>query len=180
MKRAFIATAILAVLATTASADTLLVPKDFDTIQAAVDAAGDGDVIKVKKGTWTTPVHIQDKTNLTIIGAGGPSIVAGAAFVGFTVDECVGITIKGFRFQSPQERGIVVTGSDDVTIEKCRIDGATKDGIATSDCTLVTITKCRIANCGVNGISLSAAQGELEVPTEDSTVSKCRISMCDD
>ena len=35
------------------AADTLKVPKDFETIQAAIDAAAAGDTIQIAKGRYT-------------------------------------------------------------------------------------------------------------------------------
>jgi hypothetical protein len=53
---------------TTARADDLVVPRDFPTIQAAVNAAMPGATIKVRRGTYTEEIVIAK--DLTIRGAG--------------------------------------------------------------------------------------------------------------
>ena len=54
------------------SAD-IVVPIDFDTIQEAIDAANEGDVIKVLPGTYTEQIIINK--SLTIIGSGAKSTI---------------------------------------------------------------------------------------------------------
>jgi hypothetical protein len=62
-------------------------PGCFSTIQAAVDAAHDGDTITIAPGTYSGPIHINASVNLagagapaTIIKGGGPVIVIGEPF----------------------------------------------------------------------------------------------------
>ncbi|MCW4016075.1 MAG: right-handed parallel beta-helix repeat-containing protein [Candidatus Bathyarchaeota archaeon] len=60
----------------TAEGDTVVVPDDFPTIQAAVDAASEGDIIFVKSGTYNESVCIdrpislvgEDPKTTTIVG----------------------------------------------------------------------------------------------------------------
>ena len=51
----------------------IVVPIDFDTIQEAINAANEGDVIKVLPGTYIEQITI-NKT-LTIIGSGAKSTI---------------------------------------------------------------------------------------------------------
>jgi parallel beta-helix repeat protein len=51
-----------------AAASTLLVPRQYPTIQAAVNAANPGDTIRIRPGTYSEQVSIAK--NLTITGAG--------------------------------------------------------------------------------------------------------------
>ena len=51
-------------------AETLSVPKDFPTIQAAVNAAGPGDVVEIASGKYAEDVFVSGKTGLTIRGKG--------------------------------------------------------------------------------------------------------------
>ena len=68
----FVCTAILFLSAfvTSVSASTLYVPDDYTTIQAAVDAAGPGDVIVVRDGTYKENVDV-NKPHLTIKSENG-------------------------------------------------------------------------------------------------------------
>ena len=65
-------------LATTAFADTplstILVPRDFPTIQAAVDAAAPGATINVRRGTYVEEVVIAKDVNLRGAGVGATTI----------------------------------------------------------------------------------------------------------
>lgn len=54
---------------------TLTVPDDYATIQAAVDAAQDGDTVRVKAGTYRAQVLIADK-RLTLQGEPGAKLEA--------------------------------------------------------------------------------------------------------
>lgn len=75
----------------------LLVPKDYPTIQAAVDAAAEGDTVKASAGTFKERLHLRKGVRLeslegakkTIVDAGGeaPGVVMaeGSALIGFTV-----------------------------------------------------------------------------------------------
>ena len=57
---------LLTAFAPTLSADTIRVPKDAATLQAAVDLAGDGDEILVSSGRYTGNVLVQGFDGLRI------------------------------------------------------------------------------------------------------------------
>jgi hypothetical protein len=90
------------------SAD-IVVPIDFDTIQEAINAANEGDIIKVLPGAYTEQLTI-NKT-LTIIGSGAKSTVIEAPLVldtnvlGFTyiveVNNGAEVSMKGFTIKGP-------------------------------------------------------------------------------
>ena len=61
---------LLTAFAPTLSADTIRVPKDAATLQAAVDLAGDGDEILVSSGRYTGNVLVQGFDGLRIVGKG--------------------------------------------------------------------------------------------------------------
>ncbi|MCR9218515.1 MAG: hypothetical protein NXI14_15110, partial [bacterium] len=81
--------AACAMLPATSLADIIHVPADFPTIQAAIDAALDGDEIVVGPGTYA-PFELRTGIGLTITGsdgaaatvvdAGGASPVCSAPF----------------------------------------------------------------------------------------------------
>ena len=53
-------------------ADTILVPGDHSTIQAAIDAALDGDLVEVAPGTYLETIDFLGKP-ITVRSAAGPS-----------------------------------------------------------------------------------------------------------
>ena len=88
----------------------IVVPIDFDTIQEAIDAANEGDIIKVLPGTYTEQITINK--NLTIIGSGAESTIIEAPDVlnngvvgGPYIIEIINgaqVSIKGFTISGPE------------------------------------------------------------------------------
>ena len=108
----------------------LRVPERYGTIQAAVDAANDGDRIIVSRGrfcgaTLTRRVSLQAKPGGTIVGCDAP--VSGPYRVGLLLPDAraSGSSIRGFRFDgrgvsntnlAPLGAGILARSADDVTV----------------------------------------------------------------
>ena len=70
MKRLMMVTAIAIAMPT--QADTLFVPQQFSSIQQAIDAAQDGDVIEVGSGTYIETLDFFNK-EITVRSTGGPA-----------------------------------------------------------------------------------------------------------
>lgn len=82
---------------------TIFVPTDFETIQEAVDAAEEGDKIRVMPGTYTESVTI-DKDNLEIKASDELEAIVNPALGGhfiFFVDGAQNVKIEGFEISGP-------------------------------------------------------------------------------
>jgi hypothetical protein len=90
------------------SGETRLVPQDFPTIQAAVDAAGPGDLVLIDRGTYREEVEVTTP-GLTIRGVDRNEVV-----------------IDG-ELQRPN--GIEVFFADGVAIENLTVRNATGNGV---------------------------------------------------
>lgn len=114
---------LVALLAPVASADTLRVPKDFATIQEAVDAAQPDDTVVVAKGTYA-PFSVTDKTDLVIRGKSKPLIDGGNALDPIVeISGSTGVELIGFRIANAGDRGVDVSGdSSSITIRRCRFE----------------------------------------------------------
>lgn len=99
---------------------------DFDEVQAAVDAAADGDVIKVAEGTYTG-VHVRN--NL-------PQVV----YIDKPVDVRGGYTVSDWTKSNPtnhpttldageQGRVMVISGTHDVTVAGLNMTGGFAEGL---------------------------------------------------
>lgn len=122
----------------TAAAAVIRVPADSPSVQAAVDSASDGDVIKVSAGSWCgatidREVHLVGHVGATIRGC-SEMVQPSGLRVGFLlVDErASGTTIRGFHFDgagiSPSNTapvGLAILGRDahGVSVIGNRIDG---------------------------------------------------------
>jgi len=75
-------------------------PADFSTIQAAINAAGDGDTIQVRAGTYNESIII-DKDNVMLIGESRENIIIDGRGGGFVVYvRANNITFNGFTMQN--------------------------------------------------------------------------------
>lgn len=146
--------ALVALLAVAARADTLRVPQDFDTIQAAVDAADEGDVVLVSKGTYAgfsvtfkTGITIRGKAKAVVDGGGsGPPLLV--------VENSTNITLIRLTVTNSGDDGIDVSDCDGITISKCRVEAIPETGISFTGGTGHRIEKTRLTGIGGEAIVL--------------------------
>jgi hypothetical protein len=161
------------------AASTLLVPQDFPTIQAAVDAAADGDTILVKGGVYAEQVELYALVGVTLRAAGKVVIDAGGG-LGLDLAQCSGCFVEGFRVQGA-DTGIRVADCSATTLSKCRVEGSLARGIfidyasdivvrdavvleAGEDAIVVygdgcVVTGCRIVASGSEGVQVMEGTG---------------------
>ena len=165
MKSIFIAALVVA-LPVTAGAATLRVPQDHATIQAAVDAASDGDTIVVQRGVYFENVISNGKHRLRFVGK--KAIWDGAP--DGSKDQCLnatgdGITVQGFRLRN----GSVRIVGDDATVTRCVIRSADETAVEISGRS-ATVTKNTLRGC-YEGVEISG---------DDATVAKNTVTNMDD
>ena len=106
----------------------------YSSVQAAVDAASDGDVIKVSAGTYTD-VYIRPRNDVTTTG-----LVAQGVYISKTVTIQGGYTITNWTTPDPdanpttldaggQGRVLYITGKISPTVEGLRITGGEAQGL---------------------------------------------------
>ena len=126
------------------SAD-IVVPTDFPKIQDAIDAANEGDVIKVLPGTYTEQITISK--NLTLLGSGAKSTIIEAPpleelepnVIGLPyiveVNDGAEVTMKGFTIKGPQGTdcddliGISVIEDGTINLKHAVIKGCTLNSV---------------------------------------------------
>jgi parallel beta-helix repeat protein len=129
-----------------------LVPLQYKTIQAAVDAAADGAVVVVSHGKYAENITIQGKRVGLVAADGdeGEVVVSGRVFDGMrdalTVTAVSGgvITVSGTGTAGLEIRGIVVEG-----------EGAEGNGIEVRGAGSATIHGCTVRGCPNSGVSIS-------------------------
>jgi len=125
----------------------IVVPTDFPKIQDAIDAANEGDVIKVLPGTYTEQIIISK--SLTIIGSGAKSTIIqapdvlnpspvipfpGRANIVEIFNEAI-VTMKGFTIAGPSGNiceglaGVSIHGDATLEIDSSAIIGCLREGI---------------------------------------------------
>lgn len=140
MRKLLILLITLAFLISTASAATLSVgPRaKYNTIQSAIDAAHDGDIIKVAPGIYDETIQITNK-QLSIIGKNYPSINGARLWGGVTGTFC------GLAFS---KSGVELSDGGHITIQNCKFTNCGID-IWTQTCTDCMIINNEIVNGGI-------------------------------
>jgi parallel beta-helix repeat protein len=143
----------LLALAPLAAADTLHVPKDFATIQAAVDACAEGDTIVVHKGVYAEAVLVNGKFDLLIRGAGKPVIDATGLDVGLALAGCTSVEVRGLQVDNADERNIEVTDSAGIDLNHCEVN--VKNVAGSTGIYLGTTGSAIVHHCHVQGAVLA-------------------------
>ena len=99
------------------------------TVAEAITAAGLGDIIVLKAGTYAGDIAIADKKNLTIKGEDGKASEIDGSL---TATNCAGIKISGLNITA----------------------GATADAVTLTDCDNATVTKCNIKDSQTGVVTL--------------------------
>ncbi|MCU1499906.1 MAG: hypothetical protein JWM47_3859 [Acidimicrobiales bacterium] len=95
-------------------AGALLVPQDFETIQAAVDAAVPGDLILIDEGTYNEAVDVTTE-DVTLRGVDRNKVILDGEFTlenGVRILETDGVVVENMTARNYLSNGFFWTGSD--------------------------------------------------------------------
>lgn len=132
-----------------------LVPKQYKTIQAAVDAANPGDTILIGKGVYKEEIFVET-ANLTIRpakkGKKGKVTIDGqntnyTLLFGFGSDGCV---VRDLVITNPGDgAGIALGFTTGVTVSGCTVKG----GSSSASIMMSVVLDCQVINSKVQGAS---------------------------
>lgn len=149
--------------ASLAGAARLRVPRDYSSIQSAVNAALQGDVVEISNGVYTETIMVTGKLGVTLRARRGKRVIiidAGGAGVGLRVMASTGIVLKNLVVRNASVNGFVIS-ADGTRMEGCRARNIGDNGIylEADDC---YITRCRASGCGRSGIQVLGDLNTLE------------------
>ncbi|MEN8148803.1 MAG: right-handed parallel beta-helix repeat-containing protein [Planctomycetota bacterium] len=173
MRRLILTALCVVALGATAFGATLRVPKDYETIQDAVDAAENGDVIVVKKGTYHESVEIALREDVTLKAAGKVVIDGGNTLDGLQIGLVENVTVTGFTILNAVGPGVRIVGTDGVTVSKCRVEGSGGAGVVIESCRNLRIDRCRIESTVGQGVLV--AEGTGNPASMNCAVTRCRM-----
>ena len=149
------------------SADTILVPDDYDTIQGAIDEAVDGDTVEVAAGFYVENLDFGGKT-LALIGVDGAEVTTingsdetlgpdSASVIRLSGGELAGTVIEGFTLTGGSGSadtsssgntislgGGIVAYDAEVEVIDCVISGNDNGGVHLDTAT-ITLEGCTIS-----------------------------------
>jgi len=138
-------------------ADVLTVgplPADHAQIQAAVDAASDGDVILVASGSYDA-VTVVDKA-LTIVADAGANVTVGTPFTVRDLAASRSVVLRGLVVFDDGDALVLTDNAGPVVAEDCQfvgpVPGLGEPGAQITNCDAVTFTRCSVQGAvGSNG-----------------------------
>jgi hypothetical protein len=164
--------AAAALLSVPAAAETLRVPQDHPTIQAAVDAAVDGDTILISAGTYAEEVQVAGKTGLILKAKGKVVLdpagvqsngvrlqgapdtqliglrVTGGLTAAIEADDCPGLQLVRCRSEGSFNRGLDVETCDGALLDRCHITDPVGRAIWVHASDAVSVRRCRVERAG--------------------------------
>lgn len=143
-RQVLIALAGLLFLAGHAAGETLSVPDEYPTIQAAINAATSGDTVLVAGGLYSETIQL--KSGVNVQGAGAESTTISAV----VCEHIAGATVQGFTITGA-EIGVRVTYSS-LVIANNVITGHSSHGIESYMKCLLTVTDNVISANGGDGV----------------------------
>ncbi len=172
IRRSRLVLCVIPWLFTTAYAAEHIVPRDFETIQAAIDASQPGDVIHVNAGTYSEALVL--KSGIRIEGAGAESTIVqceplkdSAIFASDVSDTSIsGLTFQQLPLAGDPDRvlfpnSVVMLFNSNVLFSDCSIRDGACHGVYMSG-GAPTFNNVRIENNGWSGVYVSAGEAQPE------------------
>jgi hypothetical protein len=157
--------------------DTLRVPSQYATIQAAVNAADSGKIVLVSAGMYNELVSINSKKMLNLL-----TMDTSVTIQGVNISNSSGITVKGFKINASgtSQDAVQITGAQNIniTIEANEIQNSSKNGITLGQSNdNINIVNNVIANNDQNGISFTTGATGIQYIVNNTIVKngKCGI-----
>ncbi|HEX32629.1 MAG TPA: hypothetical protein ENF88_02920 [Candidatus Acetothermia bacterium] len=144
-----------------APSSQIVVPRDYPTIQAALDqvAGGSTIVVQARGGPYEGPIHV-DASNVTIISSGGRAkIVCPTGEPAVTI-HATGIELRGFRIEA-DGIGVQLLHSVNASLDDLVIEGA-RVGIQASESNDSVITSIVIGGCKTGIEMMNANRNRLQ------------------
>lgn len=137
---------------------TINVPGDVPTIQQAIDAAAEGDTIKVAAGTYTENIII--KTDLIWLEGAGQdgTIIKGSSFHVVTVDGANSVSLEGFKVEGGNH-GVYGTMGATFSVRNVSVENVSGNGIRVSGNSMAIIEDCSFYSSGEDGIKIYMNSG---------------------
>ena len=179
----------VALFGSVASAADLLVPQQFATIQAAVDAAAAGDRVVIDQGVYDETVFAFGKTDLVLKGKKGAIVAPSTDGEGLRFQLCQQLELRGLTVRGSSESGIILGDCSDVLVRKCVTRDTGAAGIAALDTDGLALVQNVLIDAANNGIFVTgddveidgnriegAGQGGMKLSGANYTITENRIS----
>ena len=150
----------------------LIVPDDYKTIQAAIDASGNGDTIFIKNGIYDGNLLIKDKTNIKIVGQSTLNVVvnptssdSGDALTILDSSDILisDMTIKNqIRTDGSENHALMITNSN-AKILRCSVSNSQGVGIGCYDSADVSIAESLVDSCLSSGVSVKGGSTKASI-----------------
>lgn len=176
-------------LSSVAGAAVLKVPQQYSTIQAAIDAAQDGDTVKVAAGTYPETLQIRQKVisligagaSQTTIDAGGAARAITMAFTDYILPQplvIAGFTVRNGKVHDDEDvapghgAGLMALASTVVLRDNVFTDNTGCSGMAISIIGSLgaTLTRNRIENNRTDGPDCVAGNVVMVLATQEQTL----------
>jgi parallel beta-helix repeat protein len=143
-------------------AATIIVPDDNPSVRDAVAAAGPGDVVQVRPGTYAESERIENgQTGLVVEGLGGvPTIAPSRSDDAFRIKRVDGVTLRGLAIESTR-RGVRADEASGLTLEDVDIHGGASDAIRIKGGANNTVTGSDISSVNGRGVRVDKSPGAL-------------------
>jgi nitrous oxidase accessory protein NosD/PKD repeat protein len=143
------------------TANTLKVPENYPTIQSALDSAGVGDTILVKRGTFNEKVRINKAIHLQGISPGSTVIKSTRSGAIITLLS-PGITISDLEVHGVQGAGSIgIRGNNimDLRLRNVMVKDC-DEGISIVEGNNLWLSRCKVEGSSIVGLQVNGSQTE--------------------